>query len=197
MGSSDGRGTIGIEELSTNYGVSEHGRSRADGHVGGSSSSFLGTRHLAYEPQQKFPYVGSTSALALSEGSESWRTRHLRVKAKWLYVKLTAGEFAARHCEGRVQLVDLLTKAMPWSRIREMLLLWGFDIGEELAGTTETVVANASVPSSSSRSSTHSKTAATRVLAFIILMSCVAKGGSSGQNPNRCVWIQHWFRGRF
>ena len=149
--------------------------------------AFLGTeallRDLSYEPQQKAIFVDSTSALALSEGSGSWRTRHLRVKAEWMCEKLTAGEFAVHHCEGRVQLADLLTKAMPWSRIREMLLLWGFDIGEELAVTMEAVVANTAVPSNSIRSSsssTPSHTVATRVLAFIILMSCVTQGVGTG-----------------
>ena len=91
-------------------------------------------RDLAYEKQNKAIYVDSTSALALSEGSGSWRTRHLRVKAEWLCEKLNEGEFAVHHCEGRVQLADLLTKAMPWSRIRELLLLWGFNICEEPDG---------------------------------------------------------------
>ena len=60
-------------------------------------------RDLAYKQKKAF-YVDLTSVLALSEGSGSWRTRHLRVKAKWLCEKLTAGEFAVHHCEGRVQL---------------------------------------------------------------------------------------------
>ena len=142
--------------------------------------ALLGTetllRDLSYEPQTKAIYVDLTSALALSEGSGSWRTRHLRVKAEWLCEKLNAGEFEVHHCEGRVQLADLLTKAMPWSRIREMLLLWGFDIQEE------TVAENASLQPYNSISSSHnlSKAAATRVLVFIILMSYVTRGVGTG-----------------
>ena len=87
--------------------------------------------------------------------------------------------------------MDLLTKAMPWSRIRGMLLLWGFDIRQEAAGRAHVPVANArpwqhnhnnnNNNNNSSRSSnTTGGTAATRVLALLTLMSCVSRGVSTG-----------------
>ena len=53
----------------------------------------------------------STSALSISSGSSSWRTRHLRIKAGWLSEQLSHGLFRATHCPGATQPADLLTKA--------------------------------------------------------------------------------------
>ena len=78
---------------------------------------------LDMKDMEKVIHVDSTSALAISEGSGSWRTRHSRVKAETLSEKLQNGEFLIRHCAGRIQLADLLTKVMTWARIRELLLL--------------------------------------------------------------------------
>ena len=66
---------------------------------------------------------------------------------------------------------------MPWSRIRELLLLWGFDIREEPDGKAETIMANVKLQHHSNGSNSHtSATAAARVLAVLILMSCVTRG---------------------
>ena len=55
------------------------------------------------------------------------------MKAEWLCERLQTGEFSIRHCAGRVQLADLLTKVMTWARIRELLLLWSFNVEEDPA----------------------------------------------------------------
>ena len=67
----------------------------------------------------------STSALAIAGGSSSWRTRHLKIKASWLYENILAGSIAVRHCAGRIQIADLLTKALSAQRIGDLLYLWG------------------------------------------------------------------------
>ena len=143
------------------------------------------------EQIEKVIHVDSTSALAISEGSGSWRTRHLRVKAEWLSERLQTGEFSIQHCAGRVQLADLLTKVMTWARIRELLLLWGFNVEEDPVivggGTSNQLqVSTSSQPQSSSIRSrsqytcTQTTGQAARVLAVLLLLSTVPKGVSTG-----------------
>ena len=67
----------------------------------------------------------STAALAIASGGSSWRTRHLRIKANWLFEQLQSGYVVTRHCAGKVQLADLLTKALTGQRIVDLLCLWG------------------------------------------------------------------------
>ena len=66
----------------------------------------------------------STTALALAEGSGSWRTRHLRIKANWLHEKIQSGLMEMVHCRGIEQPADLLTKAMPSTRMLQLMELW-------------------------------------------------------------------------
>ena len=66
----------------------------------------------------------STTALALAEGSGSWRTRHLRIKANWLHEKIRSGLIEMVHCRGIEQPADLLTKAMPSTRMLQLMELW-------------------------------------------------------------------------
>ena len=67
----------------------------------------------------------STSALSITTGASSWRTRHLRIKAGWLQEQISHGIFVSRHCPGEVQPADLLTKALSSGRIEHLLRLWG------------------------------------------------------------------------
>ncbi|CAE7233153.1 RE1 [Symbiodinium natans] len=76
-------------------------------------------------------WCDSTSAISLSKGASSWRTRHLRVKAMWLQERLEAHELGLGHIEGRQQLADLLTKALTSTRILELARLWGLGPREE------------------------------------------------------------------
>ena len=57
----------------------------------------------------------STSALSISTGSSSWRTRHLRIKAGWLQEQINAGIFTVVHWPGEKQPADLLTKSPQFS----------------------------------------------------------------------------------
>ena len=72
----------------------------------------------------------STTALALVEGSGSWRTRHLRIKANWLYEKLKAGQITMSHCQGISQPADILTKAMPSPRMLQLMELWNIRVSQ-------------------------------------------------------------------
>ena len=78
----------------------------------------------------------STSALSISSGSCSWRTRHLRIKASWLHEQISNGLFTTEHCPGAVQPADLLTKALSAARMESLLRLWG--VSEEKSVETWT-----------------------------------------------------------
>ncbi|CAE7229590.1 GIP, partial [Symbiodinium sp. CCMP2456] len=66
----------------------------------------------------------SMSALCISSGTGSWRTRHLRIKAAWLQEAISGGQLRAEHVPGLRQPADLLTKALPSQRLRDLLRLW-------------------------------------------------------------------------
>ena len=86
---------------------------------------------LSEEIETKQVGSDSMSALTISAGNGSWRTRHLRLKAAWLQEKLGRNEVEGYHVPGLVQPADLLTKALPGQRIRDLLRLWNF-VGEGL-----------------------------------------------------------------
>ncbi|CAE7245980.1 unnamed protein product [Symbiodinium sp. CCMP2456] len=91
----------------------------------------------------------SMSALSLSAGTGSWRTRHLRIKAAWLQEAISSGVIKSIHVPGVRQPADLLTKALSGERIRALLSIWG--MGERKrpsqggAGTASTAAARALV----------------------------------------------------
>ncbi|CAE7305023.1 unnamed protein product [Symbiodinium microadriaticum] len=96
----------------------------------------LGLESMLYDlnihVEERVVLSDSMSALTISSGTGSWRTRHLRIKASWLQEMLTAGSITARHCPGVVQPADLLTKALPSQRLCDLLELWG--VGEVIDG---------------------------------------------------------------
>ena len=73
----------------------------------------------------------STSALSITTGASSWRTRHLRIKAGWLQEQLLDGHFQVSHCPGEIQPADLLTKALSSARMGHLLKLWGIGVHEQ------------------------------------------------------------------
>ena len=86
----------------------------------------------------------STSALSITTGASSWRTRHLRIKAGWLQEQLLDGHFQVGHCPGEVQPADLLTKALSSARMEHLLRLWGIGTHEPSRSTTRTIPASTS-----------------------------------------------------
>ena len=75
--------------------------------------------------QDKTLKVDSQSALAIAIDQESYRTRHLRVRANYLRELFEAGEVIPVCCPGAEQEPDLLTKALPSARINELAAIWG------------------------------------------------------------------------
>ena len=104
----------------------------------------LGLESMLYDlnihVEERVVLSDSMSALTISSGTGSWRTRHLRIKASWLQEMLTAGSFTAKHCPGVVQPADLLTKALPSQRLCDLLELWG--VGEVVDGDNKSKEVN-------------------------------------------------------
>ena len=68
----------------------------------------------------------SQSALAIVSGeTASWRTRHLRKRAKYLRWKIGRGDVALRHVPGLTMVADLGTKPLSSARMEELKKLMG------------------------------------------------------------------------
>ncbi|CAE7218690.1 unnamed protein product [Symbiodinium sp. CCMP2456] len=65
-------------------------------------------------------FSDSTAALAIANGSGSWRTRHLRLRSAWVAELIASQAVTVHHCVGEVQPADLLTKALSSQRIRTL-----------------------------------------------------------------------------
>ena len=92
------------------------------------SVGMLGIEALLYDvkegPLTKVIASDSTSALSISSGTGSWRTRHLRLKAGWIQEMLQSGALVVRHQPGVTQPADVLTKALASQRIKALMGLW-------------------------------------------------------------------------
>ena len=80
----------------------------------------------------------STSALSISAGGSSWRTRHLRIKAGWLQEQIADGYFEMSHCPGEMLPADLLTKPLSSARMEHLLRLWGVGMPHRPVSSTTT-----------------------------------------------------------
>ena len=77
-------------------------------------------------------YTDSASALAIVTGdSASWRTRHLRKRARFLRWKAMRGDVVMRHQPGSNMVADIGTKALASVRLKELKGMLGL-IEEEL-----------------------------------------------------------------
>ena len=65
-------------------------------------------------------FSDSTAALAIANGSGSWRTRHLRLRSAWLAELISMRAITVQHCIGELQPADLLTKALSSQRIKTL-----------------------------------------------------------------------------
>ena len=69
--------------------------------------------------------VDNTAAVGLASTSPgSWRTRHLRVRARFLRQETAEGRLELAHTPGESQAADLGTKPVPASRLQQLLQLW-------------------------------------------------------------------------
>ena len=77
--------------------------------------------------------LSDSSAIAItSEAGESWRTRHLRVRAFNLRWRLMDDEsWSIHHVMGETMLADLGTKALTGRRIDDLRRLWRLEPLEE------------------------------------------------------------------
>ena len=123
----------------------------------------------------------SMSALTISSGTGSWRTRHLRIKASWLQEMLAAGTFIARHCPGVVQPADLLTKALPSQRLCDLLELWGVGEVVENEEKGNKVASNAQVP------------AARMLVAMLCCIMFIGAEGREGGEVREHSWTMTWW----
>ena len=99
-----------------------------------------------------FLRTDSTSSLQIQRGSGSWRTRHLRIKARWIAEKLESGELCIQHCPGEFQVADALTKTLSSARLRTLSRAMGLKQWSEIPTRN-----NASNDSSSSASAPNSQ----------------------------------------
>ena len=80
----------------------------------------------------------SSAALAIAVGdTASWKTRHLRKRARYLRWKIGKGDVALRHCPGLTMVADLGTKPLAAVRLQELKKLLGMHMPEMIKETEE------------------------------------------------------------
>ncbi|OLP97902.1 Retrovirus-related Pol polyprotein from transposon TNT 1-94 [Symbiodinium microadriaticum] len=128
------------------------------------------------EGKQLQLYSDSTSALAIANGSGSWRTRHLRLRSAWVAELISNQAMTVHHCVGEVQPADLLTKALASQRIKSLCSLLNLkDTDEENFAGEE----SRQQTSSNSRSSTASApNQIPKVLIALLVLSQAVLGES-------------------
>ncbi|CAE7215856.1 GIP [Symbiodinium sp. CCMP2592] len=69
--------------------------------------------------------VDNTAACGLATTAPgSWKTRHLKVKARHLRMETNEGRIVVTHTPGEVQVADMGTKPVPVSRLQDLRKLW-------------------------------------------------------------------------
>ena len=116
----------------------------------------------------------STSALSISAGGSSWRTRHLRIKAGWLQEQIAEGYFEISHCPGEIQPADLLTKPLSSARMEHLLQLWGVGSGQRATA-----------------SSTSTRPSARILVALICCLLMVSVQATEQEAANRALQLDH------
>ena len=75
-------------------------------------------------------YVDNMAAISLGRRSEdgagSWRTRHLKIRSAYVRENVASGSLHLEYVPGTLQLADILTKALPAQRHREISSLWAW-----------------------------------------------------------------------
>ena len=70
-----------------------------------------------------------------SESPGSWKTRHLRIRARFLRQETNANRLVIEHCPGQLQKADIGTKAFDAPKFRELLSLWNIVSWTSLEGS--------------------------------------------------------------
>ena len=74
-----------------------------------------------------------------SESPGSWKTRHLRIRARFLRQEVAANRLVIEHCPGQRQKADIGTKAFDAPKFRELLDLWKIVAWTSLEPTTRAI----------------------------------------------------------
>ncbi|CAE7493024.1 GIP [Symbiodinium microadriaticum] len=82
--------------------------------------------------------VDNTAACGLATTSPgSWKTRHLKVKARHLRFETNEGRIKVVHTPGEVQAADMGTKPVPVARLVDLRKLWGLCAAEDFEADEE------------------------------------------------------------
>ncbi|CAE7391023.1 unnamed protein product [Symbiodinium necroappetens] len=85
--------------------------------------------------------VDNTAACGLATTAPgSWKTRHLKVKARHLRFETNEGRIKVVHTPGEVQVADMGTKPVPMARLVDLRKLWGMCSAEDFDAEEEEVV---------------------------------------------------------
>ncbi|CAE7496302.1 PIP5K4 [Symbiodinium sp. CCMP2592] len=85
--------------------------------------------------------VDNTAACGLATTSPgSWKTRHLKVKARHLRMEISEGRIQVIHTPGEVQVADMGTKPVPVARLVELRRLWGMCTADEFEKKDQEVI---------------------------------------------------------
>ncbi|CAE7240501.1 unnamed protein product [Symbiodinium sp. CCMP2592] len=85
--------------------------------------------------------VDNTAACGLATTAPgSWKTRHLKVKARHLRMETNEGRIQVIHTPGEVQVADMGTKPVPAPRLQDLRRLWGMCSAEDFEDEEREVV---------------------------------------------------------
>ncbi|CAE7228392.1 unnamed protein product [Symbiodinium sp. CCMP2456] len=85
--------------------------------------------------------VDNTAACGLATTAPgSWKTRHLKVKARFIRMETAEGRIKVEHAPGDVQVADMGTKPVPASRLEELRRLWGMCSAEDFEDDDRKVI---------------------------------------------------------
>ncbi|CAE7605337.1 unnamed protein product [Symbiodinium sp. CCMP2592] len=85
--------------------------------------------------------VDNTAACGLATTSPgSWKTLHLKVKARHLRMETSEGRIQVIHTPCEVQVADMGTKPVPVSRLQDLKKLWGMCSAEDFENDEKEVV---------------------------------------------------------
>ena len=147
-------------------------------------SSDAMVRDVLPKGQQLQLYSDSTAALAIANGSGSWRTRHLRLRSAWVADLVEKQAISIHHCIGELQPADLLTKALASQRIRALNELLNLRSLEWEQGNAEPV----NSISSSRRASAPNKVS--KVLIALLVLSQASLGETHNGEEDEALVVR-------
>ncbi|CAE7207045.1 unnamed protein product [Symbiodinium natans] len=127
--------------------------------------------------------IDNLAALGLASSSPgSWKTRHLRIRARFLRQETASGRLELKHSPGEVQAADMGTKAVPAPRLRDLRVLWKMmTVGEFLEGPKEVILNGVKLPESEVRFNQM------RIMMMLVVCALVkgTQGAELSQEPKK------------